>query len=427
MKTRKTKKRLLYLLAAVALLLVCMITGAVTKGAMRGQNIPERSASLQFQQDGTFKIIQVSDLHETYFTGGITKDFLYDLARRERPDLFVLTGDNLSSRAVDWGIGFLSRYWVKISIHSFMDVFDRIYKDFGIPVTMVYGNHDAEFPRTSREEQFAIYASHRSFLGQATAADEGTQGKFGQSYGTHHLLIKDSAGQTPVFSLWLFDNANNREDDDGYGCVQKPQLDWFAAENEATGKLPSFVFQHIVVPEIYDLLTPIAQEDVTDDNVFHWDFVDENGQAYTKYIARTLPTGVRGQLNETPCPPKHQEGQYSALNEAGNVLAIFFGHEHTNTFELRRDGAADLVNSPSSGFGSHGSDLGVAGVRAITLDENDLSDYDTEIITYQGYYEGALRQARLKLFQSLRSFPNTILSQFVDIIAFRPLLRITKR
>jgi hypothetical protein len=85
----------------------------------------------------------------------------------------------------------------------------------------------------------------------------------------------------------LFDNANNREDGDGYGCVQRPQLDWFTAEKEANGKLPSIVFQHIIVPEIYDFLTPIAQEKADDDNSFRCDFVDEDGRSYTKlYFGR---------------------------------------------------------------------------------------------------------------------------------------------
>ena len=66
--------------------------------------------SLKFNADGSLKIIQVTDLHTAYINSSINKDFLRDLARKERPDLFVLTGDNLSSGPLNWRTCSLNRF-----------------------------------------------------------------------------------------------------------------------------------------------------------------------------------------------------------------------------------------------------------------------------------------------------------------------------
>ena len=72
--------------------------------------------------------------------------------------------------------------------------------------------------------------------------------------------------------------------------------------------------------------------------------------------------------------------------------------------------------SPTSGFGSYG-DIDQRGVRVITLDESDLGDYGTELISYQEFYgPGKLPSARLSMFQSLSTF-----ATLLDVISFRPL------
>ena len=91
----------------------------------------------------------------------------------------------------------------------------------------------------------------------------------------------------------------------------------------------------------------------------------------TKYVSWTLPADVPGVMRESPGPGKYNEEQYAALTEAGNVLALFVGHDHVNTYEIKVPGGVDLVCSPGTGFGPYG-DGDLRGVRVITLRENDL-------------------------------------------------------
>ena len=392
---------------------------------------------LKFKQDGTFKIIQLADLQESRYSSNITKDFLLDLARSEQPDLFVLTGDNITDAKSNKKNPEKSRALVKKSIAVFMDVFDEIYRQYGIPVTMVLGNHDAEAVKSvNREDQFNMYAEHESFIGIAIPeADEGAVGLNNPHYGTHNLLVYDKNDNEPTFNIWMFDSGDYSHEGFGwaYDAVQKPQIDWFNKTNAELGKLPSVAFQHIIVPEIFDFLTP-AQPD--EKNSFKYKLYQYNEPGYgeenlvlvdgkpveiEKHVSAVLPDGMKGELNEYPCPGKFNYGQYAALSEAGNIHALFVGHEHKNTFEIRRDDGTDLVNTPASGFGSYGK-AKLRGVRVITLNEEDLSDYETEVIFYNDYYSGWLRWTRLRLFEGIKYYANPI-----DAVIFRPLLRLIDR
>jgi len=380
-------KRFIGILAALAL---CLCLAAPAAAANAAPAVGARAAGLRFKPDGTFKIIHVTDTQDFLLSGAVTQEFLYDLAKAEKPDLFVLTGDNISSGPAKAFPKFIARALVKASVDNLMRAFGRIYRDFGIPVTMVFGNHDNEIgpDKVSRAEQFAMYAAHACFVGYyIPEADEGTQDDQGQHYGTHNLIVRNSAGTADAFNLWMFDSGSY-DPAGGYSHVQAPQIAWFERLNGALN-LPSIAFQHIIPAEI-----------------FHPGFLTPE---------RTLPAGTVGELREAPCPGRSNDGQYEALC-AGGVLALFVGHDHVNTFELRLPGT-DLVNSPNTGFGSYG-DADLRGARIITLRESDLNTYETQVVTFQGFYpQNVLRGARLGMYQALSTFATPL-----DWISFKPLL-----
>jgi len=407
-------KRAVTIISAIVLCfclcLVIIAVAAKTPPSARLRNA--ESEQLTFDADGTFKIIQVADLQEFFLSSALSLEFIRDLAEKEQPDLFVLTGDNIASGAAKIFPKFISRWLVKISVNSFMKRFDKIYKDFGIPVTMVYGNHDNEASqkKVSRAEQFAMYAAHPSFAGYyIPEADEGTEDKDGQHYGTHNLVVKDSAGAAPVFNIWMFDSGSY-DLTDGYSGVQSEQVKWFKKTNAALG-VPSIAFQHIVVPEVFDALTPAAE---TDENTISQGFM-ENGEKVSKWFSKTLPAGTVGEVREAPCPGMFNEGQYEALKDGG-VKALFFGHDHVNSFELLLDGT-DLINTPSAAFGSYG-DIDIRGARIITVSQADDYGYTSKHVTLQDYCASSkLQQSRLKMYHKLSLF-----AAVLDFFSFRPLL-----
>ena len=91
---------------------------------------------------------------------------------------------------------------------------------------------------------------------------------------------------------------------------------------------------------------------------------------------------------------------------------MFFGHDHKNTFEVSHKGV-DLVNSPTSGFGSYG-DYG-RGVRIIDINEN-TTDYETEIIEYVDFYaDNDAMLAQYDLYANESSVGEVIVAFFKTI------------
>ena len=84
-----------------------------------------------------------------------------------------------------------------------------------------------------------------------------------------------------------------------------------------------------------------------------------------------------GTIREYPCPGYQNFGQFDAMVEQGDVLAMFTGHDHTNAFAVEHKGI-DIVNSISTRY------IGLAhstqcGYRIIEIDENDTSKYQTRV------------------------------------------------
>ncbi len=65
--------------------------------------------------------------------------------------------------------------------------------------------------------------------------------------------------------------------------------------------------------------------------------------------------------------------------ERGDVLAVFSGHDHINSYTTELDGIK-IINTPGATFDSYGNDI-VRGVRMITVKESDPTKFETEVVT----------------------------------------------
>ena len=316
----------------------------------------EVDTHLQFGKDGKFRIMQISDMQDHFPMKTITKNVIKKALDTYPVDLIVLTGDNISSTSV-------VKPYAALAINEFMSIYEK----YGIPVVMVYGNHDDERTTADKAFQMSVYERYKCFIGCAGE-------DFGESnLGTYYVPIYSSTDKNKmVNNIWMIDSGTYNEENDlgGYGCVTKKQIEWYKStseklERENGRKIPSLMFQHIVVPEIWDALD--EHDEQVEGSVGH------SGKFYT------LPEGAKGTLGETPCPPNYTNGQFDAVLERGDVMAMFFGHDHVNTYEVSYKGV-DLCNTPGVGFRSYNSID--EGVRLITLDENEPDTYETEVVSY---------------------------------------------
>ena len=364
---------------AIILALVSLV-GITAMGASAQVEAQEKEP-LKFGDDVKFKILQISDIQDRIIFRPLTKMFIEDLLEKEKPDLVVLTGDNIAPGCpkIDW--------YIEKTIDNFM----KIFEERKVPVAIVYGNHDADRNCMTKEEQWEVYESYDCFVGVGDSEEL-------TGYGTYYLPVMSSDGEEQKFTLWFFDSQMDNEENDlgGYGCVAKDQIDWYIKTEKALtaengGKIiPSFAFQHIILPEVYDVLYKVGETDPETGKVteleaegayFKEHIIDWYGTHYAfpeKYADKDTF------LSENCCPPRYSNGQADALVDYGKVLGIAVGHDHKNSFVIPYKGL-DIVQTPTASFGAYGDDN--RGARVITLDESDLSDYETDVIFFRDYYD----------------------------------------
>lgn len=322
---------------------------------------------LQFNEDGKFTILNISDIQDGYPMNSLAKDYIEKTVDMVKPDLIVLTGDNISGYDVH------EKADAELAIREFMDIFESR----GVYVAAVFGNHDDEETELTKEEQLAVYQSYDCYVGEKGFCVK-------DRVGTYNLPIMKSDGSGMGFNLWLTDSGtyNTENEYGGYACVYKEQIEWYKEtaeklKEENGGKVvPSINFQHIIVPEIYDALKEIKflrlgcvirQKNPLNDKARYY----------------VLPDGAKGQLREYPCPPYYNNGQFDAMLEMGDVIATVSGHDHENSFEIDYKGIK-IINTPTIGFNAY-NDINV-GSRVIVIDENDPENFETYCLTYSDVY-----------------------------------------
>ncbi len=190
------------------------------------------SAPLQFNEDGSFRILILADSHvghENRHINTTMPEFLNRVMADNPPDLIVLLGDNTHGNDADLET-------VTANIHELMNMLDPL----GIPVAMVFGNHEDERQSNCplKSDQIKVFEQHESFVGCAGMATE-------HCVGNYNLPILSSDGSRAAFNLWFFDNTS--------GVVEQPILDWYVQESDvlkaANGgvPVPAMAFQHIPV------------------------------------------------------------------------------------------------------------------------------------------------------------------------------------
>lgn len=243
---------------------------------------------LRFREDGTFTIVQFTDLH----IGG-DKDNEADLRTlalvravlaAENPDLIVYTGDLISS------------YGVSDPSASFHRAIAPAVES-GLPWTHVFGNHDAE-ENVTREELMAIALAHNTCYSQAGPGDL-------SGVGNYMLTIQSVESENPAAVLYFLDSgAMAPESVGGYAWIAAEQVHWYKQQSlalrERSGAIrPALAFFHIPLPEYNDV----------------WKL----GK-------------VSGIKHEEVCCPKLNSGLFAAMVEMGDVMGTFVGHDHDNDY-----------------------------------------------------------------------------------------------
>jgi predicted phosphodiesterase len=314
----------------------------------------EGEKTLQFDSDGKFEIMIFADLQDDDPIKETTIQLMNESLDKYIPDLVVYLGDTSVAVGDDKEYNTV-REAVKPCV------------DRDVPFAIVFGNHDGE--RETSKEQLLEWFQEFGCL----TTDENPD-MYG--CGNSNLTIKSSDGKKTAFNLWFFDsNATNPDKEvGGYDTVHKDQVEWYKKTAEELKKanggevVPSMLFQHIIMTEVYERLYPKMPVGGFKDYTM-------NGVSYFPVPFFNRHSGI---ILE-PCSPSfNSEGQWDAIVETGDVIATFFGHDHVNDFRTEQDSIA-VINVPTVG-GQAYSDAISRGVGLITLDEKDLSTFEYKML-----------------------------------------------
>ena len=346
-----------------------------------------------FPKDRPLRILQVSDAQDMHFVRRALPEMLNAAYDTLQPDLIVLTGDNIHGNHLDEdrlgkshdSIEFLRRNMRKAIAYIMKPIEKR-----GIPVCMIFGNHD-DMNAVSKQEQADMFKAYSCFFG--LNSDEETL-----DCDTYNVPIYSSDGERIAFNLWMLDSAGK---DDGTGkgfsYVKPAAIDWYKRTSAALRAqnggepVPSLMFQHVPVPQTTSLFIPC---DADDPDAVRWQGPDK-----TPYKLDT--TKADGYAAEYPDVCEADFGQLDAIREAGDVLGLVFGHDHANNFTATLEGVP-IIQTPGASFRSYGTER-ARGVRMFEIDEKDPQHFETYTV---GYYDlvGKSLKTKWSYFMSADEF-----------------------
>ena len=306
---------------------------------------------LSFKNE-TFKILQIADTQEGKKISPDTLDLINASLDREEPDLVVYSGDQIWGKATFKG----NRAAVKNSL----DALTKPCRERKIPFKICFGNHDRQVG-LSNEEQFEIYKEFDYFIGESVEGIDGCA--------NHVIEIKD--GDEIKFLLYLIDSHSSLEI--GYDNVHENQIEWYkntrdSYEEKYDHLIPSIVIQHIPLCEVFELLTEVKKNTKGAVRGFRT-------HSNRFYILNKDKVNADGFMKESPADPQVNSGEFDAFKEKGEVVGVYFGHDHNNSFNGKVDGI-DLGYTQGAGFHVYGPGKD-RGVRVIELKKDgSFGTYD---------------------------------------------------
>lgn len=285
---------------------------------------------LKFREDGTFKILQFTDIHLGNGIDGAEKDeksiaLMEKLIKEEQPDFIIHTGDQ------NWSHG------VEDPIRGFRLAISPAVKS-GIPFACVFGNHDAE-ENVTREQLMDVMLENETCF-----AEHGPKDITG--VGNYVLTIKGTRDEQEQAILYFLDSGQDApEAIGGYEWIHADQVAWYVTESRKMtmkhgAPLPSLAFFHIPLPEYETVLT--------------------KGRVY-------------GHKMEQVCCPRINSGLFTAMIDMGDVMGTFVGHDHDNDFVGLLNGIR-LCCGRVTGYNTYGNLQ--RGARVIQLQEG-VRDFTT--------------------------------------------------
>ncbi len=292
--------------------------------------LPEYMLDMDYKEG--FKIMQLADVQVA--NSDECLDAFVDISEmveREKPDLIVLTGDNIYIPESDE---------VLLTFISCMEALET-------PWAPVFGNHDAEGVLTKEymAEKFTS-AEHCLFH----SGEEGVDG-----VGNYVINLKKK--NKIMFSLFLIDsNMYHGDDHSVYDTIHANQVEWYERAvgilKKYNGKNPplSLAFFHIPLFEYADA----------------WESLKNGESTGTATMKEDYPVVYPGYENT---------GLFEKAKELKSTIGFFCGHDHINNCDILYEGIHMVYGLKSSRYSYY--DPTMLGATTITLTKSGIEIKNT--------------------------------------------------
>lgn len=396
-------------------------------------SVSARLGRLQFHNSGKFRVLQLSDIQDGPKISADTISLIAAACDASRPDLVILTGDQIAGYDAAYAKTFRKRRWSTgwdgvyaagrsvsnwfgsalqgvnglptqsatdsssdddlqaVSLDRYEESADDREHDLnhtkdlvrhsiaqflsplierGIPFAVTYGNHDFQCGLDTAEMD-AIYREFPGCLNPEStvarpdlarklpASGLQNQTAYAMEPGTFALPVTDISGRRNVLGLTIIDSGDYAKTG-GYGVPSRSALG-FLARVPSLLQTKSIVFQHIPLPQFYELLRPVPTTTP---------YAIQGYRAYDSqcYVLDESQTLAGSYLGEGISCPDTDCGEFEIMRRSEGYFALFAGHDHRNGFVGNYDGIM-LGATPTCGFGSYGP---VPRKRAVRLFEFDI-------------------------------------------------------
>ena len=314
-----------------------------------------KNIKLKFRDDGTFRVLMMSDLQESAQYDIRSLRSVEVLLDEADPDLVILGGDNCDGHEIK----------NKNDLKEFLDIFTAPLEERGIFWAHVYGNHDHD-AKVDIACQQKIYESYPHCVSSHT--DDSIHGK------SNFMLPVYNSKNEIALAVWGLDTNHEVSELDalvggnakekialpnkpvGYGpwgMLYFDQLMWYyntscELENYVGKKVPGLLCMHIA-PYEYRMAQANPELCIKEGNY------DEG-------------------LDSTP----FNSGLFSLLIQRGDIKSISCGHTHMNDFDAEYCGIR-LFWDACAGYRCYGVDTRRGG-RLFVYNEQNPSIVESKMI-----------------------------------------------
>lgn len=285
----------------------------------------EDSITIRKTDDEPFKILMFTDTHLAWLdkkqplkNHTRTVEEMVNNIRREKPDLVLFGGDNVTS-------GFN-----RLRSRQFARIFEKL----GVYWGGVLGNHEGDNAFSIRRNTMVeIFSSYDHCLMRLGKKDVD-----GDCNYVIRILNADGSLKQAIVCFDSFDEMSDEmkkehgfdPSEDVYDVIKQSQIDWYTSQiadmKKTYGKCPSIALLHI----------PLTQ---------YADAADAVEKGETRFIW--------GDKRENVCCCGFDSGLFDAIKKSDSTTTVFCGHDHLNNYGVKWQGITLSYIEPS-GYGAYG-------------------------------------------------------------------------